>query len=259
MKPKKTQGHFITMSCQTYIINLNKVKENTRTLHASQHTRSIAHTLSQKALKWCGTWMCHCSTTEPKREHPRGLLDDSSRSKNFSKKLSEKGFPHPLHSARFHLAFVRDKHQQRESRQWLTTRLSRLLFHTQLGSTLKSVFHTVAAFGTQTNPHRFSPSFQTLLTTSPSHRSQRFFRSLLTVSSRFKWSLAIPKLAISYFVTVRRRSHVWYIAYAYPNAKTALSFTAPRFQSESVTRIKHSNKLPIIETFYSHNNGLQSL
>ena len=53
--------------------------------------------------------------------------------------------------------------------------------------------------------------------------------------------------------------YVWYIAYAYPNAKTALSFTAPRFQSESVTRIKQSNKLPITITFYINNNGLKSL
>ena len=44
-----------------------------------------------------------------------------------------------------------------------------------------------------------------------------------------------------------------------PQYSQVLSFTAPRFQSESVTRIKQSNKLPITITFYSNNNGLKSL
>ena len=160
---------------------------------------------------------------EPRREYPIKCAIQCAF-EEYLNGLSDKRGPilFPLHKINLPCCPVEQVYCL--PRQWLTIRSSRPLFHTHLGSTLNSVFHTVAAFGTHTDLHRFSLCFQFLLTTSPSHRTQRCVTSFSTVSSRLKCSLAIPKLAISYCVTLRRRSHVQYIAYAYPKTIASLWF-----------------------------------
>ncbi len=131
--------------------------------------------------------LCH----EPRREYPRQLIRANRMSQWFKQNTVSK----PCLLRKINLPFVLQEVLQPVT-PMTHCLLFRPLFHTHLGSTLsKNVFRTVAAFGTHTNPHRFSLCFQTLLTTSPSHRTQRILRLVINGFQPFQRFLSDSQIS----------------------------------------------------------------